>query len=209
MKPFYFYSKIILMKKTLTSLSLIVVSFISFAGGNLTLKPNIGIGITNFSEDYQEVKSQATIGTEFGLDVLVGKKIYFQTGVRYIRDSYRVSGTINNVEDIKTKVHNIGIKVPLYLGLYLVDIEATNLVKARIFMGPSFKATTSINNEGDDFLDSNKYSDITWGYQVGLGVDIWKVFVDAGYEIGLNEMIKESNVKTNGAYITTGFLIRF
>jgi len=197
------------MKKLLLFPIALLTSFLSFSGGTIAIKPNIGIGITKFSEDYEEVKSEATLGTEFGIDVLVGRKLYFQTGIRYIKDSYQVNGSINSLDDLSTKVHNVGIKVPLHLGLYLVDIEATNLIKARIFTGPSFKATTSINNEGDDFLDQSKYSDITWGYQVGLGLDIWKMFLDAGYEFGLNEMIKSTSIKSNGAYITTGFLIRF
>ena len=196
------------MKKVILLPAIILSCIISFAGGNLAIKPNFGIGITQFSDSYEGVKNEATLGTEFGIDLLVGSKFYFQTGLRYIKDSYKVSGSINSIDDFNTKVHNIGIKIPLHLGLYLVDIEATNLVKVRIFTGPSFKATTSINDEGDDFLDENKYSDITWGYQVGLGIDIWKVFLDAGYELGLNEMIKETSIKSNGAYVTTGFVFR-
>ncbi len=196
------------MKKTLLTASILLLTILSFAGGNLALKPNFGIGITSFSEDYNKVKSQATLGTEFGLDLLVGRKFYFQSGIRYIKDSYSISGSIDNLNDFKTKIHNIGIKVPLHIGLYLIDLEATNLVKARIFTGPSIKATTTINNEGDDFLDKNKYTDITFGYQVGVGIDIWKMFLDAGYEIGLSEMIKDTQIKSNGAYITTGFVFR-
>jgi hypothetical protein len=197
------------MKKALLLPFLVFSSLFVFAGGNIVLKPNIGIGITKFSEDIEGVKNEATLGTEFGVDLLIGRKVYFQTGLRYIKDSYKVSGNINSLSDFKTKVHNIGIKVPMHIGLYLVDVEATNLIKVRIFTGPSFKATTTINDEGDDFLDKDKYSDVTWGYQVGLGLDIWKVFLDAGYEIGLSEMIKDTSIKSNGAYITTGFLIRF
>ena len=197
------------MKKALLLPLFVFASLFVFAGGNIVLKPNIGIGITKFSENIEGVKNEATLGTEFGVDLLIGRKFYFQTGLRYVKDSYKVSGSINNLNDFKTKVHNIGIKVPMHVGLYLVDVEATNLIKVRIFTGPSFKATTTVNDEGDDFLDKDKYSDITWGYQVGLGLDIWKIFLDAGYEIGLNEMIKDTSIKSNGAYITTGFLIRF
>lgn len=196
------------MKRTLSTLTLLITFINSFGGNNIVLKPNFGIGITQFSENYESLKSQATLGTEFGLDLLVGRRVYLQSGIRYIRDSYRVNGEINNVNDFKTKIHNIGIKVPIHLGVYLIDMDATNLIKARIFTGPSFKATTTVNNEGDDFLKEDKYTDVTMGYQVGIGIDIWKIFIDAGYELGLNEMIKNTEIKSNGAYITAGFNIR-
>ena len=199
------------MKKTHLLVTLLFSSFFVLAGGNLVIKPSLGIGVTKFSEDIEGVKNEATLGTEFGVDLLIGRKVYFQTGLRYIRDSYQVSGKINSIDDFSTKVHNFGLKVPMYVGLYLMDIEATNLVKVRLFTGPSFKATTSVNDEGDDFLDESKYSNVTWGYQVGLGIDVWKMFLDAGYEFGLNEMVsvQDASIKSNGAYITTGFLIRF
>ena len=111
------------MKNYLTTLLIVLVQIISFGGNNVALKPNFGIGLTEFSKDCEGIKSEATLGTEIGIDLLIGRQVYFQTGIRYIKDSYKLTGSLENIEDIQSTVHNEGLKIPLHLGIYLVDFE--------------------------------------------------------------------------------------
>jgi hypothetical protein len=129
--------------------------------------PKIAVNFTNFSNAINaDFLPGADLGLFFRFNIA---RFYIQPEVNYVIRNLNIttgeSGTILHFE--KTQTHFIN--VPIFVGYRIVDFR---LFKLRIFAGPEFNF--SVNN-------SVMYGEYQLGFQGGLGVDLWRFTVDAGY----------------------------
>lgn len=186
------------MKKTILLSWLIVsstlVTFAQLPSFNLGIKGGINVSKLNadFAEEENRLGYQVGAWARFGgVGLYVQPEAYLGSkGSKFIR----VTQDNNNEVEADGKVNFTTLDIPLLLG---TKIGPKNF-NIRFMAGPvvSFvvdKETTfsSAYQQATDFDD---YKDQTWGGQVGAGVDLGNLSIDARYEAGL------SNISSSDKY---------
>ncbi len=175
------------MKKFLaTTLVALLISFT--ASAQLEIKPTVGINLSNVSSSLDGTQTKAKVGYQFGGSLMFGSRIYLSPGIFYYQ---QVTEFVQDKPDgstiaITSDEKIAGVKIPVLLGVKLIDPESDPLINFRVFAGPSVLFNTT-NKFSDGFgNDQIKWKKNTWGAQIGAGVDVAILFLEAGYEFGLS-----------------------
>ena len=190
------------MKKSFL-LSIAALFITAFAISQTTIKPTIGLNITDFSKS-DDGTAKGKVGYQFGGSIAFGKKFYIEPGVFYVGKS--TAFTITNQTNNEFKADIKGVRVPVALGLNVLGNEKS-FVSVRGFGGVSGFFVTSV---GDD-VDKSELNSTNWGLFAGAGVDIFKFFVDMSYEWSLTDIQKDVSAinigKSRTFYINAGLRI--
>jgi hypothetical protein len=212
------------MKKHFLSISLGALTFLGFGQiSPVTFGPQIGFNQTSLSTDLSDYQESAQAGLQGGLFVrLTLKKIIIQPeaviGIKrgQIDFTYTPTGSISNPLSNVNATQDLSLTtldVPVMVGYQLLDIP---LIKIRANAGPvasvvlNQKVTVS-KNEGlaevptADLVQLQE--DALWSVQAGIGVDVWKLAVDARYNFGISYIDASSKIKNNLFTINVGFKI--
>ena len=140
-------------------------------------------GIEDVSGAYDLVTGDAVTGYHIGLQtrikiamVLIQPELYFNAGGGTVEQVYE-NGT-SELFDVKFKT----IDIPLLLGV--------KFGPARFNLGPVGSFVLSETNDLTEIEpDFEMFSSaMTWGFQVGIGLDISKLSLDARYEGSLSKL---------------------
>lgn len=191
----------------LITLLLISISMIS----NAQIKFGIKAGITSTSIKVDDVfsisdqsdfdklivkGSSAKIGVQGGIFTRITiAKFFLQPELLFTSTSgeIEVSSFLNNTE-VKTEIREQKfrqIDIPIMLGLKTGPL--------RLQAGPVGTIMLSADPSLDGFMDMDyeeEFNGATWGYQVGIGLDIKKITIDIKYEGNLSKL--GSGVKIGG-----------
>ncbi len=173
--------------------SIFALFSVSILAAQTTIKPTVGLNFTDFSNDISGVgEFKAKTGWQIGGSVAFGKKFYIEPGLFYTQKSteFQTTGSIS-VPDQNTTIS--GIRVPVAVGLNLIGNEKT-MLSLRGFGGLSGFFLTSV---GDD-LDKDDFEKANFGVFAGVGVDVWKLFLDLSYEWSM------TNVQSDVSQIDIG-----
>lgn len=203
--------KIHLMKKITFFVIMTMIS--SLAIGQVGFGVKGAVTMSNFTTDFSEITEAAKTGWQLGAYVRIGDTWHLQPevyiGAKPGELTYTTtkptdpsqSGTITQDMTLNT------IDVPVLIGYKIIDPPTLNV---RFQAGPvaSFvtNKTFSISGEGIDPPEASegyqdKYSDLNWGIQFGVGVDFLFLTADIRYELGLNKII---DYQTTGGYQPIG-----
>ena len=217
------------MKKTsLLIASLCIFSIIRAQYVPFTFGPKIGIN-SNASDlkkkntaslTYTNLKSQPYMGFQGGLFFRIDlpKRFYLQPEVYFAMKggefSYTVKPDANApVQDASQSIKLNTVDLPILFGWRLINLKSMNL---RICAGPFasyiINKSVKISEGGTDMspISSNDViKDVIWGAQAGAGIDILKLTLDCRYEIGLNNLSRNSPdaFKSNLFNVTVGWKI--
>ena len=162
--------------------------------------------ILNNQEDYKFKDAKEDIRNGYIFGIYARMKLFgdfsFQPELYYSKkggaNTYRFEGqnTVAN-ESIKEDMEYFSWEIPLLLHLKFLDLEALNLYAVT---GPvaSFKIEekSSLYDFNDELI-SEKSKGATWNYQLGGGIEIWRLNFDVRYEWGINN-ISISGLKRKG-----------
>lgn len=165
-----------------------VLGFTAASQAQLTVKPVTGISITNFSKTPQGSTSKAKIGYQVGATASYGDRYYVESGILYSVRNTEFSSTDAAVKMNKDALIK-GIRVPLTLGAYVIG-DSKSFLGVRAFGGGSGYYITSTGKD----VDKSSLNRMNWGLQAGVGVEVWKAFVEASYDWSLTNISKD--VKT-------------
>lgn len=167
-----------------------------------TLKPGLGLNVTDWSKEPNSSEVKGKIGFQIGGSIAFGKKIYIEPGIFYVGKSTEVRSELPDDPD-KFKADIKGIRVPVAVGINLIG-DKTTTVSIRGFGGASGFFITSV---GDD-IDENEINKTNWGVFVGAGLDVWKLFVDLSYEWSVTNIQKDVDQinfgKSRSLFLTVG-----
>jgi len=172
----------------------------------LEIKPTGGINFSRLSDDPEGYSQSARVGYQFGGSVQLGKKFYLEPGIFWVKMGSELTGdTINT--SYKTDIS--AIRIPVFAGYQLIGGDKENLFGLRVFGGPTLSWITKIQNDGTK-LNKDDFNNLLWGVDAGVGIDIWLVFIDAGYEWGLNQVFKDdpNKAKNKAFWINLGMRFR-
>jgi len=130
--------------------------------------PKLSVNFTQdnlFSFKTIEFVPGADLGLFFRFNIA---RFYIQPEVHYVIRKHNVYLILQDGAEFQSKTQTNYIGVPLLAGFKIIDLK---LFKLRTFIGPEFNFALREN--------SKDYFQV--GFQVGVGVDIWRFTVDAGY----------------------------
>lgn len=209
--------------------ALLMMGSTAFAGGGLDfgIGPKIGYQTTKLSYDKATIQSDFSNHFTAGIFGRVGiGRLYVQPEVLYFKTSnlfdVDINGTgSNNLiniptgADVNLTLNQMNLQVPVLVGFKIMDID---LVALRAHVGPTanfiLKSQTLVKysysatgNDGSEFTQEGEAGSdniidtksISWGAQVGLGVDVLDfITLDINYNFGLSNIFKSLNDTTLG-----------
>ena len=186
------------------------ILFFAVAGfSQVVVKPGIGINFTSFTTDPLTYEHTGRLGYQLGGTIAIGNEFYFEPGVFWVRNNYQLkdkNATINTDKKFKNDISSI--KIPLLVGMNVVG-NAKAKRNFHVFGGPDISYVTSVNNE-DVNLTKEDFTKYMWGINVGAGLSIDKIFVDIGYQWGLNAIfVDDDETKIKGLWVNAGFRLKF
>lgn len=215
------------MKTIKLTLVALLISFGTMAqseGHVFDIRAYGGVSLLQVSSDVNtsfidNVVHQRTVegqpGAQAGIALTFGNRFYLQPGFQWSRLSTKIVNTNTVVGTELTDETTLSvISVPLKVGLRFIDPRKENLINARLFGGIDghhvMSVTHSAKSGSTDDLDASDYSNIIMNADFGFGLDVWFLYLEAGYQLGLTPIHKGGdNAKSSAFYANAGIRITF
>jgi hypothetical protein len=159
------------------------------SAGPVVFNPQIGVSGSQLSSDPPEAEQSARVGWQIGGFLRAGQRFYIQPGLFYQQTTINLQTDDSNPEDIEDDLGISGIHIPALVGFNITSSPAFTL---RANGGPSATIITSVKDNEFD-LEKDQFEDLTWGAIVGVGADISMFTLDASYEFGMTDSVKDSD----------------
>jgi hypothetical protein len=158
----------------------------------------IGDSPTSFSNAGSEA------GWQVGADLRMGRRLYFQPGFYLVRSGSQFDEFRDLTDFDKYKEGRAShLKVPINIGYKLINIP---FFKLRINGGPVVNKFWKVTEHSQ--IPAESYQQWQYGANVGLGIDLLFMTLDANYEFGLTDyFVAQSNSKPALFSISAGFRI--
>lgn len=163
-----------------------------------------GVNNSKVTANLSDFTSESIVKAHIGAFMRVGiGRVYLQPEAYFSSKGGKIN---SNLLDITTKFDFNNIDVPILLGVKLIEGGAGNV---RIMAGPVFSYMTSNDVIGDIRFTRQYFEDNYYGYQYGIGVDLWSFFLDARIEKGANEIYVHPDLSSKNStfMVTLGFKI--
>lgn len=158
---------------------------------------------------FQELRNQENIQYENFKTVSAGAfgrlnlgKLYVQPELYFLVKGANFSMTDSIRSSGKIRLNTF--ETPVLLGYHLLSTPAMNL---RAFAGPVFNLYTKETQNDLKAWDRERYDfeEKVNSLQIGLGVDVLMLTVDARYEYGLSKINPDLNVRPQQFIISVGY----
>lgn len=156
---------------------------------------------------FSNLKSDAKAGYNIGVFARLGKKVYVQPEVLYCNKNGEVTFTSSTATSQTIRLKTI--QIPVLIGYKLVDLK---FISVCAFTGPamSMSLTNSrISVAASSLATPNTYKNNIWDWQLGGGVDLGPVTIDARYEWGLTKLSDGNFSPTNIGFANKGNFLTF
>jgi len=195
------------MKKTLLTLTLLL-GVIVFVQAQVEIKPTFGLNFSKLSDEPDNFNQSSRVGYQLGGTIEIGKKLYFEPGIFWVKMGSELAHDTASNLDYKTDIN--ALHIPAFVGYQIIGGDKENIFGLRVFGGPTLSWVTSIKAD-DTKLNKDDFNSMIWGIDAGAGIDLWILFLDMGYEWGLSEVFKDdpNNAKNNAFWANIGVRIRF
>lgn len=166
-----------------------------------------GLNNSKVTVNLRDFNEESIVRTHIGAFARVGwGRIYLQPEAYFSSKGGELEN--RSLLDMLTRFNFGNVDIPLLLGVKVLNGENANL---RIMTGPVFSFLTSGKIEGDDLMSPDFYRNRYYGYQYGIGLDLWSLFIDARMEHGANKLYYHPGLDLDGRnrtfMVTVGFKI--
>ena len=164
--------------------------------------PYVGVNFNNLSVSDEIYESSMGVGYHIGFDYKRGKFFYWQVGARFNAARYNLKTIESDSADfIGAPVYDIDI--PITGGINFLS-ALNRIVALRLFISavPAINLGIGENDLGITKDDINSF--VLYG-QAGLGVNVAFLVIEAGYNYGFQDMLKEYGSKPGQVFVNLGF----
>lgn len=194
------------MKRTiLICLSILCIGSLAYSQTQFNVKG--GLNFTQTKEDYADGEIDGKTGFQIGFETRFGDRLYFSPGLYYFEHQSRINfveidGGPVDIPDYKVDFN--GLRVPIFIGGDLIQGPNWGL---RAYTGPNASFIMS-TNDGLPGFEDDAFSDVLWGYNFGVGVDLGIITLDLSKEWRLNNVFDGDSpeFKNNITYLSVGVL---
>lgn len=166
--------------------------------GQVKINPKVGVNISAIEAKLNDINTEGRAGWNAGIDFRVGKVVYLAPGAHFYSYNARLTRDIDNPEDFdfqgETQIQSI--KMPLNMGLKVLGLRAYGGITPTFVLG--------VKEQPDFSFDKDQLNSLTWGGNLGVGLDLLFLTVDASYEVGLTDYFKDVEGKNNVFTLSVG-----
>lgn len=198
------------MKKKILLLSLLL-TFSAATIAQPTIDLGIKAGVNNSKVTFKrsEFSTESIVKTHVGAYGRIGfGNIYVQPELYFSAKGGEVLESGSTTSERVARFNLSNVDVPLLLGIKVFNGENSNL---RIMAGPVFSFLTSKEVIDHNFFTKDNLKNHYFGYQYGVGVDVWNFFLDVRMENGANNLYsypgEDLSGKNQTFMVTAGFRI--
>ena len=171
------------MKKIILSAIIIAMTSMT-AFSQTTVKVAFGINNTRLETDGGSWTTEGRVGYQMGGSWLFGDKLYVEPGIYWASISSKMIHLDDKSFSFDNKINMI--RIPVFAGYHILGDASESFYNVRVFGGPAVSFVTSI--EESLGLNKDDFNKVLWGIDAGVGVNVWWLFLDIGYEWGLNDV---------------------
>ena len=205
--PPFFHQKTFDMRQSLVFVFGICMMFMTFqASAQIKLNPKVGVNISALDANIRDIQTEARAGWNVGLDTRIGEGVVFlNPGLHYYNYTAKLIKDINNPQDFEnleneTKIQSV--KLPVNIGINLTGDGG--MLGIHALGGISTNYMINVKEKSDVDFNIDDLNRFTWGANIGVGVDVLFLTVNATYEIGLSEYFKDASGKNNMFTLSAG-----
>ena len=172
----------------MTSLCIVFIHISVFSQLHINFKGGVNYSKYSTEEDV-DLKSLSKSGFHAGLDFRLGKgAFYFQPGAFYYKSGFLLEPTsLPGAFDNDVNINSL--KIPLGLGY---DLVHENNFRFRVY--GSAVANLILNvDENDLGVTKEMYNNLNMGANVGAGIDLFILTIEANYEIGVSDLFNNGD----------------
>jgi len=192
------------MKTIAIIIVLMIFSVTGFSQPVFDLGLKAGINNSKVTANLNEFTSESIVKAHIGAFARLGiGRVYIQPEAYFSSKGGEINSSLL---DMATKFDFNNVDVPLLLGVKVIDGENANI---RLMAGPVFSFLTSNDVTGDQRFTVQYFKDNYFGYQYGIGLDLWSLFLDLRMEHGSNNLYVHPDLRTKNStfMVTAGFKI--
>jgi hypothetical protein len=199
------------MKKSILILAAICLSTFTYA--QFEIRPFLGANFTDISKTPSGQDTQAKLGGQVGVNLLVGNRLHLMPGINLFSRSTEYTSTSSETTDFDQTTN--GVMIPILVGFRFIDMANDPFVNVRAFAGPSLMFLTKTEVSQGVVDEAVDWNSTQWGAQLGLGLDVSMFFIDFGYEWGLSNTGEArgasewDNIKSNTFFVNVGARLKF
>lgn len=159
---------------------------------------------------------QGQAGYQFGADLLLGSKWFVKPGIELLVRNLDYSFTQTSADGSTTlpaqefRYTSRSLRVPVMLGLHLIDPDNDPAVNIYLMGGPS--AMMNLNADLDNDALDVETNNTQWYVGFGGGLELGFLFVEAGYDVAMSNVFKgstfDTNPKVNFLHVNAGVRLR-
>lgn len=196
------------MKKALILPVLLALSGVLQA--QLQINPQLGMVLTDLTDDQPGVESKAAIGFQLGADLRIGGRFYFQPGAHIGRSATTVKYAFTDTTVIEDDLIRTTAKLKALVGFNLIHRSA---FKLRLNAGPTYDVLLSVDNKDDKIaFNRDDYNAGSFNMDAGAGIDLLMMSAETGISYGLSNAYKDAGelqakAKYFTFYLTIGIVI--
>lgn len=182
----------------------------STAAAQFQVNPQLGMALTDLTDDQAGVESKAAVGFQLGLDFRIGDRFYFQPGAHFARSVTAVKYAFSDTTVLEDDLVRSTLKLKALAGFNLIHGEA---FKLRVNAGPTYEVLLSVDNKDDEIaFNKDDYNAGSFNMDAGVGIDLLFLSAETGLSYGLSKAYKDVGELTSDAkyftiYFTVGVVI--
>ena len=169
--------------------------------GQINIKPHLGFNISQLSTEPQDFTQEGRVGALLGVGVMIGSKFYVEPAVQWT--SMGTEMIHKDDEDFNFDSQISLFRIPVMFGYNFMDQDA--FFNLRLYTGPSASFVLSVD---ESLITKDQYSSMIWGWDIGVGMDVWILYLELGYEMGLSPVfdseLLDTDAKNNAFLFTIG-----
>jgi hypothetical protein len=162
----------------------------------------IGGNSNTMSGSTASYNANSALGYQLGVAFKKGSFTYWQVGLMYNYSAYGFNTVATNIDTGKLNIQ--ALDIPVTLGINFLSFAKIVGLRAFVSAIPAF--TLGVGNNGFGISKDNVNSFVFY-VGGGIGVDIFFLMIDIGYNYGTGSLMKNSASSTNPgqAYLNLGF----
>jgi hypothetical protein len=162
----------------------------------------IGGNSNTMSGSTASYNANSALGYQLGVAFKKGSFTYWQVGLMYNYSAFGFNTVASNIDTGKLNVQ--ALDIPVTLGINFLSFAKIVGLRAFVSAIPAFTLGVGNNDFGISKDNVNSFVFYVGG---GIGVDIFFLMIDIGYNYGTQSLMKNSTSSTNPgqAYVNLGF----
>lgn len=188
-----------------TAAAFLLAIFSTPLSAQVVVNPKVGANFSGVESQLGDITAEARVGWNAGVDFRIGEKaLFFQPGLHFYNFTARLVDQVERPDDISFREETTiqSLKAPVNIGLRLTGDNGLLGIHVKGGVMPSY--IVGVKEEAGYGFDKSDLNTFTWGANVGVGVDVLFLTIDANYEIGLDDFFAQAAGANNMLTVSMG-----